>query len=83
MVYLNGNGVPADRSRAVELLAQAVKLEDDHSVNALASVLDVENGGVSTPETFAMYRIAARSARELNQLTPIYNLSLCYLWGNG
>ncbi len=83
MIYLNGNGVPADRSRAVELLAQAVKLGDDHSVNALASVLDVENGGVSTPETFAMYRIAARSARELNQLTPIYNLGLCFLWGNG
>ncbi len=83
MIYLNGNGVPADRSRAVKLLAQAVKLGDDHSVNALATVLDMENGGVSTPETFAMYRIAARSARELNQLTPIYNLGLCFLSGNG
>lgn len=83
MIYLNGNGVPVDRKRAVDLLAQAVKLGDDHSINALATVFDGDNGGVSTPETFAMYRLAARSARQLNQVTPIFNLGLCYLWGNG
>lgn len=83
MIYLNGNGVPVDRERAVDLLTRAAKLGDDHSVNALASVFDADNGGVSTPETFSMYRLAAKSARQLNEVTPIYNLGLCFLMGNG
>lgn len=83
MIYLNGNGVPEDRDRAIELLLRANYLDDDHSINTVATILDHQNGGASTPQTFALYRKAARTARELNHLMPIYNLGLCFLHGNG
>ncbi|CAB3817717.1 tetratricopeptide repeat protein [Achromobacter piechaudii] len=83
MIYLNGNGVPEDRNRAIDLLMRAASLGDDHSLNTVATILDHQNGGASTPESFALYRMAARSARELNHVMPIYNLGLCFLHGNG
>ena len=83
MIYLKGNGVPENQGRAIELLSQASNLDDDHSANALATILDHQNGGISTPKTFALYRKAARSARELGHVMPIYNLGLCFLSGNG
>lgn len=83
MIYLDGNGVPADRSKGIDWLLQAAKLGDEHSVNTLAAIIDRDRGGASTAETFAMYRIAARAARELSDATPIYNLGLCFFGGNG
>ncbi|AIB37878.1 tetratricopeptide repeat protein [Pseudomonas simiae] len=83
MIYLNGNGVPEDRDRAIDLLMRAAYLDDDHSINTVATILDHQNGGASTPESFALYRKAARSARQLNHIMPIYNLGLCFLHGNG
>lgn len=83
MIYLNGNGVPEDRNRAIDLLLRAAHLDDDHSINTVATILDHQNGGASTSETFALYRKAARSARALNHVMPIFNLGLCFLYGNG
>ncbi|WP_194273380.1 SEL1-like repeat protein [Alcaligenes faecalis] len=83
MIYLNGNGVHKDRNRAINLLIHAARLGDDHSLNTVATILDHQNGGVSTPESFALYRAAARSARKLNHVMPILNLGLCFLHGNG
>ncbi|MCM2480649.1 tetratricopeptide repeat protein [Burkholderia gladioli] len=82
-IYLHGNGVPADRHKAIELLKHGVVNGDDHSMNAYAALLDEKNGGISTPETFALYRSAARNARQWNHALPIFNLGLCYMNGNG
>lgn len=62
MIYLNGNVAPADRDLAIDLLLRASYLDDDHSINTVATILDHQNGGASTSQTFALYCKAARSA---------------------
>lgn len=83
LIYSRGNGVPADRERAIDLLMRAFELGDIQSMNELAVIMDADNDGVSTPHTFEMYRLAAKSARELDFPNPIFHLATCFLHGNG
>lgn len=82
-IYFHGNGVPADRNKAEELLMKGVAGGDDHSLNVLATIMDKENGGVSTAQTFQFYRRAARRARQWGHAMPFFNLGLCYQHGRG
>jgi TPR repeat protein len=82
-VYLNNKEVTRDLDKARALLMRGAQLGDGHSMNTLAQILDAENGGVSTEETFTLYREAARRASEWGSVTPIFNLGLCFLHGNG
>ncbi|SOE45679.1 TPR repeat [Burkholderia sp. D7] len=82
-IFLHGNGVEADRDKAIDFLIEGVSRGDDHSMNVLATLLDEENRFVSTPQTVALYRQAARNGKKWNHALPFFNLGLCYMNGNG
>jgi TPR repeat protein len=82
-IFLHGNSVEIDIDKARGFLIQGVAAGDDHSMNTLATLLDEENGFVSTRKTVGLYRRAARSAKQWNHALPFFNLALCYMNGNG
>jgi TPR repeat protein len=81
-MYLDSNSTMFDRTKARDLLFKGARQGDRQCINLLGCVLE-EDGLSSRDVIFKLYREAARSATKRNDVTPIFNLGVCYLEGKG